>query len=79
MSVKVYTSETCVFCHAETAWLDELGVEYEEIDIHDNDLGITAVPTTDINGELIIGFNRPAIKRALKKAGLYERRRRGNR
>lgn len=80
MSVKVYTSETCVFCHAETAWLDELGVEYEEIDIHDSaPEGVAAVPTTDINGELIIGFNRPAIKRALKKAGLYERKRRGDR
>ena len=79
MSVKVYTSETCVFCHAETAWLDELGVKYEEIDVHDAPEGIAAVPVTDINGELIVGFNRPAIKRALKKAGLYERKRRGDR
>ncbi len=79
MSVKVYTSETCVFCHAETAWLDELGVKYEEIDVHDAPEGIAAVPVTDIDGELIVGFNRPAIKRALKKAGLYERKRRGDR
>lgn len=73
MSVKVYTTETCVFCHAETAWLDELGVEYEEIGIRDSGLDIAAVPTTEIDGELIVGFNRPAIKRALKKAGLYKK------
>ena len=79
MSVKVYTTDTCVFCHAETAWLDELGVKYEEIDIRDSGLDIAAVPTTEIDGELIVGFNRPAIKRALKKAGLYERKRRGDR
>ena len=81
MSVKVYTTDTCVFCHAETAWLDELGVKYEEIDIHDDAApkGVAAVPTTEIDGELIVGFDRIAIKRALKKAGLYERKRRGNR
>lgn len=45
-------------------WLDEQGIKYEEIDAS-NMPGITAVPVTEINGEQIIGFDRPAIKKAL--------------
>jgi hypothetical protein len=46
-------------------WLDDLGVEYEEIDAAGVE-GISAVPVTEINGERIVGFDRPAIKKALK-------------
>lgn len=46
-------------------WLDEMGVEYEEIDASSVE-GIAAVPVTEINGERIVGFDRPAIKKALK-------------
>lgn len=48
-------------------WLDQQGVEYEEIDAS-GDPEITAVPVTEINGERIIGFDRPAIKQALANA-----------
>jgi glutaredoxin len=47
-------------------WLDEMGVEYEEIDATKYP-EITTVPVTEIGDERIIGFDRPAIKRALKK------------
>ena len=47
-------------------WLDSLGVEYEEIDAREAE-DITAVPVTEINGERIVGFDRPAIKKALAK------------
>ena len=46
-------------------WLDEKGIEYEEIDASEMD-DIAVVPVTVINGEKIVGFDRPAIKRALK-------------
>ena len=49
-------------------WLDEMGVEYEEMDAT-KEPGIAAVPVTEINGERIVGFDRPAIKKALKKLG----------
>ena len=63
--IKVYTTPTCVYCHALLDWLDELNVKYEEINAENlND--ITSVPITEINGKKIIGFNRPAIKKALK-------------
>ena len=64
--IKIYTTPTCIYCHALMDWLDEMGVEYEEKDAT-REPGITAVPVTEINGERIIGFDRPAIKRALAK------------
>lgn len=63
--IKVYTTTTCAYCHALMDWLDEMGVEYREMDAT-KEPDITAVPVTEINGEKIVGFDRPAIKRALK-------------
>jgi len=63
--IKVYTTPTCIYCHALMDWLDEMEVEYEEIDARDYP-EITSVPVTDINGTRIEGFDRPAIKKALK-------------
>jgi len=65
--IKVYSTNTCPYCHALMDWLDEIGVEYEEIDARGMD-DITVVPVTEINGTRIVGFDRPAIKAALKKA-----------
>ena len=65
--IKVYSTATCPYCHALMDWLDSQGVVYEEVDAT-NMPDITAVPVTEIDGERIIGFDRPAIKRALKKA-----------
>ena len=64
--IKVYTTTTCPYCHALMDWLDEKGVEYEEVDASKMD-DIATVPVTEINGERIVGFDRPAIKKALKK------------
>ena len=65
--IKIYTTPTCIYCHALMDWLDQQGVEYEEIDAS-GDPEITAVPVTEINGERIVGFDRPAIKQALANA-----------
>lgn len=64
--IKVYTTETCAYCHALMDWLDEQGIEYAEMDAT-KEPDISSVPVTEINGERIIGFDRPAIKKALKK------------
>ena len=63
--IKVYTTSTCVYCHALMDWLDEMGVEYEEMDAT-KEPDIAAVPVIDIDGKRIVGFDRPAIKRALR-------------
>lgn len=67
--VKVYSTSTCPYCHALMDWLEELGVEYQEINA-ENMPEISAVPVTEIGKERIVGFDRPAIKKALKENGI---------
>ena len=64
--INIYTTPTCIYCHALMDWLDDLGIEYEEIDATTMD-DIEIVPVTVIGDEKIVGFDRPAIKKALKK------------
>ena len=74
--IRVFTTPTCVYCHALMDWFDEQNIKYEEIDATTSEeameLGISSVPVTiftDSDGKEIakvIGFDRPAIKKALK-------------
>ena len=52
-------------------WLDQLAVKYQEVSA-ENMPEITAVPVTEIGSEKIVGFDRPAIKKALKAANLLD-------
>ena len=66
--IKVYTTKTCVYCHALMDWLEQQGIKYQEIDASTMP-DITAVPVTEINGERIVGFDRTAIKHAIAEVG----------
>ena len=67
--IKIYTTPTCIYCHALMDWLDDLGVEYEELDASSRD-DISAVLVAIIGNKKIVGFDRPAIKKALKAENL---------
>ena len=77
MKAIIYTTPTCVYCHALMAWLEKQDVEIEERDLSDEkvikkaekELGheVKSVPLTIIDGQEIQGFDRPAIKRILKQ------------
>ena len=64
--ITIYTTSTCAYCHALMDWLDSKGVKYVEKDATKED-NISTVPVTVIGDERIVGFDRPAIKRALAK------------
>ena len=64
--IEIYTTPTCAYCHALMEWLDSKDVEYVEKD-ETKEPDIAAVPVTVIGDERIVGFDRPAIKRALAK------------
>lgn len=73
--VTVYTSPTCGFCHMLMRYLDSKGVKYtsrdvtqdrEAFDFIVNTIGQAATPVTDIDGEVILGFDRPRIDLALR-------------
>ena len=70
--IKVYTTPTCIYCHALVNWLNEEGIEYQEFDAESMP-GITTVPVTiitdheDKNPVQIIGFDREAITETLNQ------------
>lgn len=68
MAIKVYSTSWCPYCHALMDWLDSLGVAYEEVDAEN--LDFKTVPVTEIGDKKIVGFDRPAILKALKSAGV---------
>ena len=64
--IKIYTTPTCAYCHALMDWLDKMGLKYQEMDAT-KEPDISTVPVTVIGKERIVGFDRPAIKKALRK------------
>lgn len=69
--IKIYTTPTCIYCHALMEWLDSKGIEYVEMDAT-KEPDIHTVPVTVIGEERIVGFDRPGVKKALKEAGLWK-------
>ena len=67
--IKIYSTATCPYCHALMDWLDGQNIKYEEIDA-ENMEDIDIVPLTVIGDTKITGFDRPAIKKALKANGI---------
>ncbi len=68
--IRVFTTPTCVYCHALMDWLDDVGATYEEVNA-EHYPEISSVPVTLIvdaagNETRVHGFDRPALKRALR-------------
>ena len=72
--VKVYTTTTCPYCTMAKSFLKENGVEFVEKNVGSDRAaavemveksGQMGVPVLEINGQIIVGFNREAIKKAL--------------
>ncbi|MFH0852750.1 MAG: glutaredoxin domain-containing protein [bacterium] len=72
---KVYSTPTCPYCHTLKAFLKEKGIEFDDIDVS-RDLkaqeemidksGQMGVPVTDIDGQIIVGFDKDKICKLLK-------------
>ncbi|MDY3359475.1 MAG: glutaredoxin family protein [Clostridium celatum] len=72
--VKVYTTNTCPWCDKAKSYLKSKGVEFEELNVQDDMVAREemikkskqmGVPVLDVNGTIIIGFDKPAIDTAL--------------
>jgi glutaredoxin-like YruB-family protein len=72
--VVIYTTPTCPFCTMAKAYLKSLNIQYEEVNVAENPSaamelveksGQMGVPVIDIDGQIIVGFDREAINRAL--------------
>jgi len=71
---KVYSSQTCHYCVMAKQYLKSKGVDFEELDVSKDraalaemmrKTGQSGVPVLDINGHVILGFDKAAIDRAL--------------
>ena len=77
MSVMIYTTNHCPFCHMAKEYFKKHDVKYMEINVEEDPeaaeemiekSGQMGVPVIEIDGTIIVGFNRPAIERALEKS-----------
>ena len=75
MTVKIYTTTSCPWCHKAKKFLKDHKVAFKEINVGENQKaaqemikksGQTGVPVLDINGEIMVGFDKIKIKKALK-------------
>jgi glutaredoxin-like YruB-family protein len=74
VDVTVYSASWCAFCHAAKEYLDKKGIKYTEKDVEADPAyaqesvkksGQMGIPVLDINGKIIVGFDRPKIDAAL--------------
>lgn len=74
-SVKVYSTPSCPYCRKAKEYLDELSVDYENVNVAvDKDAaqkmvelsGQMGVPVIDVDGKVIVGFDKNALSEALE-------------
>jgi glutaredoxin 3 len=75
--VKVYTTTICPWCVKAKDFLKENKVEFEEVNVQLDrkaaeemiaKSGQMGVPVIEIGDEIIVGYNKPAMKKALNLA-----------
>ncbi len=74
--IKVYSTPTCPYCKMAKNFLTEKGAAFEDVDVSKNrdaaqemikKSGQMGVPVLDINGKIIVGFDRDGIEAELAK------------
>lgn len=74
--VKVYSTNTCPWCVKAKNYLKSVGVAFEEFNVQEdmnardemiNKSKQMGVPVLDIDGTVIVGFDKNAIDKALNK------------
>ncbi len=75
-NVKVYSTKTCPYCVMAKQYLSQRGVKYQDIDVGTDrkaamemvaKSGQMGVPVIEINGSVILGFDKDAIDNAIGK------------
>ncbi len=72
--VKIYTTVTCPWCKKTKEFFKENNVKYKEVDVGNDQKaaqemikksGQMGVPVVDVDGEIVIGFDEPRLKKLL--------------
>lgn len=73
-NIKIYSTPTCPFCIRAKQFLKENNIPFEDIDVSVNPQAVEemikisgqmGVPILDIEGEIIVGFDKERIKESL--------------
>lgn len=79
--ITVYSTTWCAFCHAATQYFDSIGVAYTDKDVEKDTeaareavekSGQMGVPVIDLDGEIIVGFDKHKIDALLKDKKLIK-------
>lgn len=71
----MYSTQMCPYCFTLKEWLKEKGIEFQDINVAEDQnaakemvekSGQMGVPVVDIDGKIIIGFNKEEISKILK-------------
>lgn len=77
--ITIYSTKTCGFCHAVKQYLSGLKVPFDEVKVDEladgaqqliEKSGQLGVPVIDVDGTIIIGFNRPQLDMLLREKKL---------
>ena len=72
--VKIYSTSTCPWCVKTKEFLKAHNVRYEDVNVGEDEKarnemfeksGQFGVPVTDVNGTIIVGYDKEALKKAL--------------
>ena len=73
-TVRIYSTSTCPYCRMAKDYLKAKGIQFEDIDVSADTVrademvkisGQMGVPVLDIDGTIIVGFDRQKINKAL--------------
>ncbi len=76
MAVKLYSTPTCGYCKLAKSYFEKNNIAFTEFNVAQDmkraqemvkKSGQMGVPVIDIQGQVIIGFNKQAIEKALKR------------
>ena len=77
MNVKIWSTPSCPYCHKVKEFLNEHKIKFKDVNVASDakaaqemidKSGQQGVPVIDIDGEIIVGFDEPKLKKALKIA-----------
>lgn len=76
--VTVYSTPTCPWCHKTKEFLKENNIPFQDVDVAADHKaaqqmieksGQMGVPVIDVDGQIIVGFDKNSLRKALKISG----------
>ncbi len=76
MAIKLYSTKTCIWCQKVREFFREHKIKFKDIDVGANlkaaqemirKTGQQGVPVIDVNGQIVIGFDKIKLESFIKK------------